>query len=744
MLENVKKKKLIDIPEGMSFEEFYKQRDIIRKSNNNSVYEISFINGTSWFVSDTKLEDGGFLQVYSDITDVKNKEKEIQKAEEQIKQTEQKMSDALNSMPHGITMWDENDNLSFANDFAKNIQKGAGMTFDLGISYKEYTQRQKKNKFLKFENEDAENEYYNNVVENRKKVTGEVSVLTPEFYNGTFWNATSTRLNDGGLFSIFTNITELKKREEELNKTISELDIAREKADAANQTKSQFLANMSHELRTPLNAIIGLTEMLKEDAADDGLDDFEEPLDRVFNAGKHLLTLINDVLDLSKIEAGRVELFNETFELKQILDDVMKTSSPLAQKNENELIIDYKSEIDFVTADQTRVKQVVLNLISNACKFTEKGKITVGVNKILREGGDLISIDVSDTGIGMSDEQMSRLFNSFVQADSSTTRKYGGTGLGLTISKQLAKLMGGDVVVNSELGKGTTFTATFLADFIGASESFKNLNKETGSLIENVISLENSSGKTILIIDDDPTVSELMKRQLSKEGYQVIIAPNGKDGIRLARELKPDAITLDILMPEMDGWSVLRTLKADPEVSNIPVIMASILDEKNKGFSLGAADFLSKPIQKEYLMKSIRNLTGDKENLKICIIEDDESLRFTIKEILEKQNVEIIEAENGKVGMSLLHKEEIKPDLILLDLMMPVMNGFEFLKSIRETDLNSIPILVLTGADLSEDEKSFLSGEVQRILEKSEDTLSSIVSEVGNVIKASSKEGGKK
>ena len=501
---------------------------------------------------------------------------------------------------------------------------------------------------------------------------------------------------------------------------------------------------MSHELRTPLNAIIGLTEMLKEDAADDGLDDFEEPLDRVFNAGKHLLTLINDVLDLSKIEAGRVELFNETFELKQILDDVMKTSSPLAQKNENELIIDYKSEIDFVTADQTRVKQVVLNLISNACKFTEKGKITVGVNKILREGGDLISIDVSDTGIGMSADQMSRLFNSFVQADSSTTRKYGGTGLGLTISKQLAKLMGGDVVVNSELGKGTTFTATFLADFIGASESFKNLNKETGSLIENVISLENSSGKTILIIDDDPTVSELMKRQLSKEGYQVIIAPNGKDGIRLARKLKPDAITLDILMPEMDGWSVLRTLKADPEVSNIPVIMASILDEKNKGFSLGAADFLSKPIQKEYLMKSIRNLTGDKENLKICIIEDDESLRFTIKEILEKQNVEILEAENGKVGMSLLQKEEIKPDLILLDLMMPVMNGFEFLKSIRETDLNTIPILVLTGADLSEDEKSFLSGEVQRILEKSEDTLSSIVSEVGNVIKASSKEGGKK
>ena len=745
MIDNVEKKGLVLIPEGMTSEEFYAKRRAATKSSKNNMYELAFTNGTSWLVNDTKLPDGGLLQVYSDISEMKEKDKEIELAQDQIRETEKRMTDALNSMPHGISLWNKDDTLAMRNTLAFEIHKGAGIkTYQPGITYAEQIQSWEKYDFFDFDDKEQKFNFFKTIKDSRKNLKGSMTVETPRFYDGSYWQATYKRLDDGGVFTIFSDITELKKREAELNKTITELDIAKEKADAANQTKSQFLANMSHELRTPLNAIIGLTEMLKEDAADDGLDDFEEPLDRVFNAGKHLLTLINDVLDLSKIEAGRVELFNETFELKQILDDIMKTSSPLAQKNENELIIDYKTEIDFVTADQTRVKQVVLNLISNACKFTEKGKITVRVNKILRDGGDLICIDVSDTGIGMSEEQMSRLFNSFVQADSSTTRKYGGTGLGLTISKQLAKLMGGDVVVNSELGKGTTFTATFLADFIGASESFKNLTKETGSLIENVISLENSSGKTILIIDDDPTVSELMKRQLSKEGYQVIIAPNGKDGIRLARELKPDAITLDILMPEMDGWSVLRTLKADPEVSNIPVIMASILDEKNKGFSLGAADFLSKPVQKEYLMKSIRNLTGDKENLKICIIEDDESLRFTIKEILEKQNVEILEAENGKVGMSLLQKEEIKPDLILLDLMMPVMNGFEFLKSIRETDLNSIPILVLTGADLSEDEKSFLSGEVQRILEKSEDTLSSIVSEVGNVIRASSKEGGKK
>ncbi len=655
--------------------------------------------------------------------------------EQKLQEVEQRMQDAINSMPHGITWWDKNDKLLMANTFAKNIWKRGGIPHEKIIHYPDYVKLQKRNKFLKFNDLKSEKDFYDNVLDNRKKITGEHTFISPTFFDDSKWQATSTRLKDGGLFSIFSNITELVNREQELNITIKQLDVEKEKANEANKTKSQFLANMSHELRTPLNAIIGLTEMLKEDALDDELDDFIEPLDRVFNAGKHLLALINDVLDLSKIEAGRIELFNETFELRLIIDEIVKTSQPLANKNNNKLNVNFQKELDMVTADQTRVKQVILNLISNACKFTEKGEITLKVDKKKNKSGDLISISVSDTGIGMTKEQMSRLFNSFVQADSSTTRKYGGTGLGLTISKQLAIMMGGDVTVKSEMNKGTTFTASFLADYLGASEDIKNKKLSQSSLIENVVSIENQNAKTILIIDDDPTVSELIKRQLTKDAYNVVIANNGKEGIELARKIKPNLITLDILMPEMDGWSVLRTLKADPEVSKIPVVMASILDEKNKGFSLGAADFVSKPIEKDRLINSIQSLIGKSENLKICIIEDDENLRFTVREILEKQGNIVTEASNGKEALIKLNNEENLPDIILLDLMMPIMNGFEFLSEIKDTKIKSIPILVLTGADLDDNDKSFLKNETEKVIHKTDDTVLSIAEEINKVIK---------
>ncbi len=721
---------MLEVPKGISVKKFIDDREkIIQNIKNKQRFETPLKNGVTFAGFWTKLQDGTYVQIMDDITDLKQKEQKALDAEKRLQ-------DAIDSMPHGISLWDKEDKLVMCNKYAYNIHLKAGIKDYLpGLTFKEQMERHKKFNFMKFESNEEKNKYFENAFKNRKSFSGTKTINVPQFYDGSYWNATYSRLDDNSTFTIFTNITELKNKETELIKTISALDEEKEKANEANKTKSQFLANMSHELRTPLNAIIGLTEMLKEDALEDELDDFVEPLDRVFNAGKHLLALINDVLDLSKIEAGRIELFNETFELKLIIDEIVKTSQPLADKNNNKLNVNFQKELDTVTADQTRVKQIILNLISNACKFTERGEITLKVEKKKNKSGDLIAISVSDTGIGMTKEQMNRLFNSFVQADSSTTRKYGGTGLGLTISKQLAIMMGGDVTVRSEMNKGTTFTSTFLADYLGASEDVKNKKITQSSLIENVVSIENQNAKTILIIDDDPTVSELIKRQLTKDAYNVVIANNGKEGIELARKIKPNLITLDILMPEMDGWSVLRTLKADPEVSKIPVVMASILDEKNKGFSLGAADFVSKPIEKDRLINSIQSLIGKSENLKIFIIEDDENLRFTVKEILEKQGNIVTEASNGKEALIKLNDEENLPDIILLDLMMPIMNGFEFLSQIKATKIKSIPILVLTGADLDDNDKSFLKNETEKVILKTDDTVLSIAEEINNVIK---------
>ncbi len=735
----------LEVPKGMSKNQFIEEREKeINALEGKQRYETTFTDGITFAGLFNKFPDGSYIQIFDDITDLKEKENIAKLAEKRLQ-------DAIDSMPHGISLFDKDDILVMNNKYARDIHKKAGIdNYIPGITFENQVNLWKEKNFLKFENEIEKNVYYDKAFKNRKDFTGTRTMEVPQFFDNSYWSATYTRLDDNSVFSIFSNITELKNRENELRKTISQLDDEKEKANAANKTKSQFLANMSHELRTPLNAIIGLTEMLKEDATDDGLDDFVEPLDRVFNAGKHLLTLINDVLDLSKIEAGKIDLFNETFEFKPIIDDIIKTSEPLAIKNDNKLLLNFDNKIDQVTSDQTRIKQVILNLISNACKFTEKGTITLSTKKknrtFVRNGrkislGDLIIIEISDTGIGMTQEQMDRLFNSFVQADSSTTRKYGGTGLGLTISKQLAIMMGGDVTVKSIINEGTTFIFTFLADYRDASEDTKNKKATESSLIKNVVSLENQNtiqnknAKTILVIDDDPTVSELIKRQLTKDAsYNVIIANNGKDGLKLAKELKPNLITLDILMPEMDGWSVLRTLKADPEVSNIPVIMASILDEKNKGFSLGASDFVSKPIEKESLLNSIENLIGKSENLKICLIEDDENLRFTIKELLQKQGNKVVEAKNGKVGIEVLKKDETLPDLILLDLMMPEMNGFEFLNEIKGTKFKSIPVLVLTGADLQDEDIKFLKGETEKIIQKTDDTVLSIAEEINKVM----------
>ena len=556
-------------------------------------------------------------------------------------------------------------------------------------------------------------------LEARKKVTGFEEQTMPPARDGRSFQMSSGRLPDKTFIQIFTDVTDLKQREIELENIVNELNIAKEQADGANKAKSQFLANMSHELRTPLNAVIGLTEMLKEDAEDDGNDDYLEPLERIHGASKHLLNLINDVLDLSKIEAGKVELYNENFSLPALLEEVADTSRTLVEQKNNQLLLNIEPGIAFINADVTRTKQIVLNLISNAAKFCENGKISINVKSKKSSKKRLIEIDVKDSGIGMTQEQIDKLFHAFTQADASTTRKYGGTGLGLTIVQNLAKLMGGDVSVKSELGKGTTFKVTIQDIEVEKTsgvdaEDLESLNRQTALVSK-------KDGKsTILVIDDDPTIRDLMTRHLEKNNFSVLQALDGAQGIKMAREYKPDAITLDILMPEMDGWSVLRTLKADKEVSHIPVVMASIIDEKKKGFSLGAADYLSKPVERDRLIGSISKLLGGKSGKVILIVEDNEDLRFTVKEALTSADNMVLEASNGKEALDVLNdKTSQSPDLILLDLMMPKMNGFEFLEAYRTQFEKQVPVIVITGADLDENDKKFLSSETSRILEKS-------------------------
>ena len=642
---------------------------------------------------------------------------------------EKRSQDVLNSISAGIMVWDAKDHLVWVNKFFDRF----GVPLEPGQSFVHETGKLVDKGIFSLDEGVDKQEFLEGRMAQRQALSGTAINLLPRMADGSHLQITSKRLEDGGMVQVFVDVSDLTNREEELNNLVEELNTAKQAADAANQTKSQFLANMSHELRTPLNAIIGLTEMLKEDCVDDGLEDFIEPLDRVFSAGKHLLTLINDVLDLSKIEAGKVELYNETFELEPLLQGIIQTTQTLVEQSNNEISLTFLETIDEVTNDQTRIKQIFLNLISNATKFTENGQISLNVSRQSTPQGDLVKVDVADTGIGMDEEQVGRLFNAFVQADSSTTRKYGGTGLGLTISKQLAQLMGGDVSVQSEKGKGTVFTASFALNNAGHMQT-ENTSAEP--LITRVIPGGEPTGKKVLIIDDDPTISALMQRQLVKNGYAVLIARSGKEGLSLAKTHQPDVITLDILMPEIDGWSTLRALKADPESRHIPVIMASILDEKNKGFALGAADFLSKPIERDYLISSVQRLIGQKKAATICVIEDDQDLRFTVKEILEKTGATVLEAGHGKEAFSVLENHNELPDLLLLDLLMPVMNGFEFLQKKQATKFKAIPVLVLTGADLSSEELEILSQETLRVIEKNTESVAFIADDIAQAIEA--------
>jgi signal transduction histidine kinase/DNA-binding response OmpR family regulator len=498
--------------------------------------------------------------------------------------------------------------------------------------------------------------------------------------------------------------------------------------------KSQFLANMSHELRTPLNAIIGLTEMLHEDARDLKRAEELEPLERVLRAAHHLLELINDILDLSKIEAGRMDMHVETFAIAPLVEEVMATISSAAAKNANEIIVHCPQDIGEMHADQTRIRQALLNLVSNANKFTEHGSVTVDVARVTSKGGEDITMAVRDTGIGMSSEQRSRLFQEFVQADPSTTRKYGGTGLGLAISRRFCQMMGGEITVESQLGKGSTFTIRLPAHIEAAHPAplLRRVRPERRAI-------KPVKGSLILVIDDDQTVCEVMARYLEREGFVVRIATGGREGLRLARELHPAAITLDINMPDLDGWTVLAALKGDPQLADIPVVLVTIEDNRSRGYSLGATEYMTKPIDRERLVSLLQDISSPIAR-KVLLVDDDEIMRESVRRVLEQEKWQVEGASNGRFALQNL--AESCPDVIVLDLLMPEMDGFEFLVEMRQRpEWRDIPVLVLTAKDLSVEDQKRLNGYVEQVMRKSACELSELLRELGRMLPRSIERG---
>ena len=507
------------------------------------------------------------------------------------------------------------------------------------------------------------------------------------------------------------------------------VSMAKEAAETANKTKSLFLANMSHELRTPLNAILGYSEMLYEQAVEQKMAEFSSDLKNINGAGKHLLELINNILDLSKIEAGKMELFLESFDVAKMIDDVASTIGPLVEKNANVLRIECAPDVGQMHADLTKVRQGLLNLLSNAAKFTREGKIALVASRERMDESDWIVLRVTDNGIGMSSEQIVKLFQAFTQADISTTRKFGGTGLGLALTRRYCQMMGGDVTVQSVPGEGSTFTIKLPA-VVG--EVIPEAPAKAGSH-----SAESATGnghllaaeRCVLVIDDDPAQRDLMKRLLNKDGFSIRTAGGGEEGLRLAKQFHPAIITLDVMMPDMDGWSVLAALKADAELRDIPVIMLTMVDDRNRGGMLGASDYLTKPLDRRRLSQVLEKYSSAKAPGPVLLVDDDPAIRSTTRALLEKEGWKVSEAENGRDALARMKQE--RPCLILLDLMMPVMDGFEFAAQVRKHDeWRLIPMVVLTAHDLNDEDRLRLDGFVEKVLQKESDSLAGVLHQV--------------
>jgi signal transduction histidine kinase/CheY-like chemotaxis protein len=639
---------------------------------------------------------GGFVSMYTDVTEQKN-------AQAQIELARNRLSDAIQSISDGFALWDQEDRLITFNDrFRQLLELDKQLT--AGVTFETLVRALAGRRARASDGRDDDDTWV------AHRLTSHHSAVADEdlqLEDGTWLRVGSHRTREGGIVTTWADISTLKHRELELADLVTRLEIARDQATEANRTKSTFLANMSHELRTPLNAIIGYSEILEEEARDKGLQELLPDIDRIETAGRHLLGVINDILDLSKIEAGRMDIYIEDIDVAALIADIQSMILPLAAKNENKLEIACPPDIGQMRSDLTKVKQSVLNLLGNASKFTSGGRITVVVSRIPTAAGSSVRFQVSDTGIGMSAAETAKLFRAFTQADTTTTKRFGGTGLGLAITKHFCDMLGGSIGVESEPGKGSTFTIT-LPD---------RRTMEGALPPEPRVAAVGAGAGTVLVVDDDPVCLDLLSMTLGREGYRVIHARSGEEALLQARAHRPQAITLDVLMPKMDGWSTLVALKADPVLRDIPVIMLTVLKDRGLAFSLGASDFMTKPVDRVALTSILRQYRTGSADL-VLVVEDDAATRDATRRLLEKLGLRVAEASNGLEGLQWLDANRA-PSLILLDLMMPVMDGFEFLEELqRRPALGIMPVVVLTAKQLLPEEITALTGRTRQIMTK--------------------------
>jgi signal transduction histidine kinase/CheY-like chemotaxis protein len=506
----------------------------------------------------------------------------------------------------------------------------------------------------------------------------------------------------------------------------SEMETARDEARDASDQKTKFFANMSHELRTPLNAILGYGEMLYEDCEDLGYDDLLPDLKKITSSGSHLLSLINNILDLSKIEAGKMELFVTSFEIENMVQTIKDVSEPLAAKNDNGFVINLDGAMGSMSQDETKLRQCLTNFLSNGFKFTKNGTVTLDVKSRMIDDVEFIDFAVIDTGAGMSPEGVAKVFEEYTQAERSTSANYGGTGLGLPISKKFAEMMGGDVIVTSEEGVGSVFT-------MSVPRECPEYNED--EVEGNVINLDDQDNLVVLV-DDDVAMHDLIKRTISKLNLTLLGATNSEKGMELIREVKPKLILLDVLMPGRDGWSLLKECKTDKDLKDIPVIMISQLNQSNLAASLGANDYLTKPIDRSHFINTLKRILGnDTKDKKVLVIDDDKDVRELLSRLLKDAGYRPIDARDGKEG---LERTKDEPALIILDLEMPRMDGFEFLDNyIKDVPEESrAPVLVFSGKDLTDVQEDLLKERVVGLVKKDDVSMDNLSKMIQGIVKS--------